>query len=63
MLFTFHLKHNYIFLLILMMISLSEEIIKLFSKFFHINKKKDFDSDYPLIYEISKICFISFYFF
>ena len=63
MLFTFHLKHNYIFLLILIMISLSEEIIKLFSKFFHINKKKDFDSDYPLIYEISKICFISFYFF
>ena len=63
MLFTFHLKQNYIFLLILIFISLSEEIIKLFYDFFHIDKKKDFDSGYPFIYEISKICFISFYFF
>ncbi len=63
MLFTFHLKYNYIYLLILIIISISEEIIKLFDNFFQIDKEKDFDSGYPFIYEISKVCFVFFYLF
>ena len=63
MLFTFHLKYNYIYLLILIIISISEEIIKLFDNFFQIDKVKDFDSGYPFIYEISKVCFVFFYLF